>query len=191
MTDTAHDPCDRASDGKRYGLTAKQEAFCHAYREVGNASGAYRLAYPACLKWQDSTIWEAASRLMAHSKVAARIKQLSAASAKRHETTVDSLTEELRAASKLAHANGQAGAAVQAVMGKAKLHGLLVDKHEDVTQPDDMSPAELAEHLADLDRKLIAAMPEADLQAHESYLQGHLADTRAELARRSFKVVSG
>ena len=72
---------------------------------------------------------------------------------------------------------------------EAKLHGLLIDKREDVTQPDDMSPAELAEHLAELDRKLIAAMPEADLEAHEAYLQGHLADTSAELARRRHAAV--
>ena len=74
-------------------------------------------------------------------------------------------------------------------MGEAKLHGLLVDRHEDVTQPDDMSPAELAAHMADLDRKLIATMPEADLEAHAAYLQGHLGETQAELVRRRHAAV--
>ena len=86
---------------------------------------------------------------------------------------------------------GQAGAAVQAVMGEAKLHGHLVDKHEDVTPLDEMPKAELAAHLAELDRKLIAAMSDADLEAHEVYLQGQLAEVRAKLARPPLKLVDG
>ena len=79
-----------------------------------------------------------------------------------------------------------------AAMGEAKLHGHLVDKHEDVGKDlDDMSPAELAADIAELDRKLIKAMPEADLRAHEAYLQGHLAETRAELVSRSLAAVGG
>ncbi len=89
----------------------------------------------------------------------------------------------------LAHGNGQAGPAVTASMGLAKLHGLLVDRHEDVTQPDDMSKDELAAHMADLDRKLIAAMSEADLEAHAAYLQRQLAEVWAKLARPPLELV--
>ena len=193
MTDTTpeHDPCDTGKDGRRYPLTAKQELFSQLYVETGNASEAFRQAYPGSDKWAEGAVWSRASGLLMKAKVKQRVFQLQAVAAERHVTTLDSLTLALREAGELAHKEGQAGAAVQAAMGEAKLHGLLVDRHEDVTQPDDMSPAELAAHLAELDRKLIAAMPEADLQAHEAYLQGHLADTKAELARRSFKVVGG
>ena len=44
--------------------------------------------------------------------------------------TIDGLTDELEAARILAYNNGQASAAVSATMGKAKLHGLLVEKRE-------------------------------------------------------------
>ena len=56
MTDT-HDPGDKGKDGKRYRLTPKQEAFCRAYVETGNASEAYRQAYPTSLTWTDAGVW--------------------------------------------------------------------------------------------------------------------------------------
>ena len=46
----------------------------------------------------------------------------------RHDTTVDTLTDELERARQLAHRNGQAAAAVSATLGKARLHGLLANK---------------------------------------------------------------
>jgi len=46
----------------------------------------------------------------------------------RHKVTVDGLTWELEKARILAMDAGDAVAAVQAIMGKAKLHGLLVDR---------------------------------------------------------------
>ncbi len=44
--------------------------------------------------------------------------------------TVDGLTWELEKARQVAMDARNAAAAVQAIMGKAKLHGLLVDKQE-------------------------------------------------------------
>jgi len=43
---------------------------------------------------------------------------------------VDSLTVELEKARESAMSTGQISAAVSAIMGKAKLHGLIVDKQE-------------------------------------------------------------
>ena len=43
---------------------------------------------------------------------------------------------------------GNPGAMTGAVMGEAKLHGLLVDRTEDVTKAGDMTPAALADELA-------------------------------------------
>ena len=44
--------------------------------------------------------------------------------------TVDQLTDQLEKARQVAMDARNAAAAVQAIMGKAKLHGLLVDKQE-------------------------------------------------------------
>ena len=50
--------------------------------------------------------------------------------AKRHEISEDSLLEELEQARLAALENQQAGAAVAATMGKAKLCGMLVERKE-------------------------------------------------------------
>ena len=191
MTDTTpeHDPCDTGKDGRRYPLTAKQELFSQLYVETGNASEAFRQAYPGSDKWAEGAVWSRASGLLMKAKVKQRVFQLQAVAAERHVTTLDSLTLALREAGELAHKEGQAGAAVQAVMGEAKLHGHLVDRHEDVTPLDEMPKAELTAHMAELDRKLIAAMSEADLRAHEAYLQGQLVEVRAKLAGSSLAAV--
>jgi hypothetical protein len=62
--------------------------------------------------------------------VAKAIEGTQEAHAERCNVTIDGLTDELEAARILAYNNGQASAAVSATMGKAKLHGLLVEKRE-------------------------------------------------------------
>lgn len=81
------------------GLTIKQENFCLAYVETGNASEAYRRAYPVSRKWKDETLWPRASRLLADCKVDARIKELRAATV---EAGVMSAADALLEASRLA-----------------------------------------------------------------------------------------
>lgn len=66
-------------------------------------------------------------------KVAARIAELRNAAAKRLEITVDDLVAELEDMRKLAMACKNPAAGVAAVMGKAKLLGLIVDKAEVAT----------------------------------------------------------
>jgi phage terminase small subunit len=56
-------------------LTAKQEQFVKGIIEGKSQADAYRAAYNV-KKMSDKTIWENASRLMADSKVTARIKEL-------------------------------------------------------------------------------------------------------------------
>lgn len=63
-------------------LTTKQEAFCLAYLEAGNASEAYRRAYDAG-RMKAETINRKAKALMDDGKIAARIGELRAAVAKR------------------------------------------------------------------------------------------------------------
>lgn len=107
------------------GLTIKQEAFCQAYIETGNASEAYRTAYAAD-KMKPETINRKAKEQLDNGKIAARIAELQGEIKKRHNVTVDSLIKELEEArqSALTAETPQSSAAVAATMGKAKLTGL-------------------------------------------------------------------
>ncbi len=108
-------------------LTPKQEAFCLAYIETGNASEAYRQAYDA-ENMKPETVNRKAKVELDKGKIRARLDELQEAHRERHNVTVDSLTGELVEDRELARKNEQASAAINAVMGKAKLHGLLTDK---------------------------------------------------------------
>ena len=56
-------------------LTAKQEKFVQGIIEGMSQADAYRSAY-STKRMADKTVWENASRLMADSKVAARVQEL-------------------------------------------------------------------------------------------------------------------
>lgn len=56
-------------------LTPKQENFAREIVKGNSQADAYRSAY-SCKKMSDKTIWENASRLMADSKVKARVQEL-------------------------------------------------------------------------------------------------------------------
>lgn len=58
-------------------LTPKQEAFCLAYIETGNASEAYRRSYSAG-RMKPETINRKAKELIDNGKIAARLKELNA-----------------------------------------------------------------------------------------------------------------
>jgi phage terminase small subunit len=116
-------------------MTPKQENFCLAYLETGNASEAYRRAYDA-ENMKPETVNRKAFDLLENGKIGARVQQLQAEHRRAHNVTVASLTAELEEARTLAITNGQASAAVQATMGIAKLHGLLVERTEVKTTGD-------------------------------------------------------
>lgn len=107
------------------GLTIKQEAFCQAYIETGNASEAYRTAYAAD-KMKPEAIHVNASKLLDNAKVALRVSELQGEIKQRHNVTVDSLIAELEEARQAAlkAETPQSSAAVAATLGKAKLTGL-------------------------------------------------------------------
>lgn len=65
------------------GLTPQQEKFAQGVASGKTQADAYRKAYPKSLKWKDDTVHQAASRLMANSKVSARVKELQASVANR------------------------------------------------------------------------------------------------------------
>ncbi len=112
------------------GLTEKQEAACQAYIECGgNQSEAYRQSYNAENMTQKS-IWEKASELFANVKVRERVIELQADHAERHKVTIDSITSELNESKELAIETKQSAAMTTAIMSKAKIHGLVIDKKE-------------------------------------------------------------
>ena len=146
MTDNG--PADIGKDGRRYPLTQRQEEFCRAVLEnEGNASQAYRQIY-GCEGWSDEAIWVKAAKAMAKAKVRLRVNQLQAKARERSETTVETITDKLTAAFEVAKEQKQGAAMTGAALGAAKLHGLLIDKHQDVTPPADLSDAQIEAELA-------------------------------------------
>ena len=111
-------------------LTQIQEELAKAYiLHKGNQSEAYRTVYPDN-KATVQSVWTLASKAFSNIKVQSRIKELQELAVQQHLVTVGSLSDELDEAREVAKEEGQAAAMTGATMGKAKLHGLLVDKAE-------------------------------------------------------------
>lgn len=104
-------------------MTPKQEAFCLAYIETGNASEAYRRAYNA-ENMKPETVNNKGYELLQKGEIRARLAELREPILERHGDTVDSLLGELEAARERALAVDRPSAAVSATMGKARLLGL-------------------------------------------------------------------
>ncbi len=111
-------------------LTPKQEEFARVYVETSNASEAYRQAYDVGENTKPSTVWDMASKALAVPLVTHRVMMLQKAAQERTLVTLESLTAELNEDRALARENLQSSAAISAVMGKAKVNGLLVEKQE-------------------------------------------------------------
>lgn len=85
-----------AKKGKK-GLTPKQQAFVNAYIETGNASEAYRRAYPACDKWKEKSIRDNAHILLRYNTgVIQAVTQAQAGVAQRNEITIDWVLQNLK-----------------------------------------------------------------------------------------------
>lgn len=69
-------PSVKTPSKNEWGLTAQQEAFCHAYLEENNASVAYRRSYNVGRNTLPQTVWQEASHMMAEPTVASRIEGL-------------------------------------------------------------------------------------------------------------------
>lgn len=122
----------------------KHEAFAQARAQGKSQDEAY---IAAGFKANSSN----AARLNGNERVASRVKELQAASAEIAVVTAASLSDQLEDIRQKAIAANQMGAAAQAVMGRAKLHGLIIDKAEvkDVTPMDPAHrDAEIARLLA-------------------------------------------
>lgn len=115
-------------------LTIKQENFCLAYVETGNASEAYRRAYDT-EDMLPATVNRHAHGMLENDKVAARINELRSTVMERHKITVDDLLKELDEAREMGRTTGKAAPMVAATMGKAKLLGLDKQVEEADTRP--------------------------------------------------------
>lgn len=110
-------------------LTQKQENFCLAYIETGNASEAYRMAYDA-EKMKPESVNRLAKAQLDNIKIASRISDLRAPVIARAQITLEQHLNDLKRLRDLAEASEKFGPAVQAEMARGKASGLYVDKTE-------------------------------------------------------------
>jgi phage terminase small subunit len=101
----------------------RHEAFCRALA-TGKSQGE---AYVAAGYRRDDGH---AARLAGNGKIKARVKELLGKAAQRILVTIDTIAKQLDEDRQLAYEQGQASAAVSASMSKAKLYGLVTDRHE-------------------------------------------------------------
>ena len=115
-------------------LTGKQEAFCLAYIETGNASEAYRRAYNA-ENMKPETINRKAKELMDNGKIAARLTELQSEAAEKSKLT---LTRHLDALRELRDA------AIKAEITRGKAAGLYREQI-DLNGGVEVKPAEVCD----------------------------------------------
>ena len=108
-------------------LTQKQENFCLAYIETGNASEAYRKAYNAAGS-SEKSVWELASKMLDNPKVISRLEALREQAACRALLTLERHLEELATLRDEARAEGRYSAAIAAEIARGKAAGLYVEQ---------------------------------------------------------------
>jgi len=115
-------------------LTAKQMKFVEEVSEGGSQSNAYRKAYDTS-QMAPKTIWEEASRLRRHPKVAARIKEMEAE--KEARRSMQALSREdkvLQELEKIAFGDGPASGRLKALELLGKHVGLFKPKEVPVVE---------------------------------------------------------
>ena len=107
-------------------LTIKQENFCLAYIETGNASEAYRQSYDAS-KMKEESINVNASKLLINTKIALRLKDLRAPAIEAAQITLTQHLDDLKRLRDLAESSEKYGPAIQAEVARGKASGLYVE----------------------------------------------------------------
>ena len=129
-------------------MSPKQQRFAEEYVVDHNATqAAIRAGY------SEQTAKQQGSRLLTNVDVIEAVRAKEARLSRKIEVTVASLTEELEEARSLALEKGHASAAVQATMGIAKLHGLLVERSE-VKTTSEMTLAEVRARIKEIEDEL-------------------------------------
>lgn len=108
-------------------LTPKQENFCLAYIETGNASEAYRQSYNASSMKPD-TVQRAAKTLLDNSKIAARLEELRRPAIKAAQMTLEGHLLRLDNLSRAAEKADQFAAAITAETNRGKAAGLYEER---------------------------------------------------------------
>jgi len=115
-------------------LTAKQMKFVEEVSEGGSQSNAYRKAYDTS-QMTPKTIWEEASRLRRHPKVAARIVELEAEKeARRRMQALSREDRVLQELEKIAFGDGPASGRLKALELLGKHVGLFKPKEVPVVE---------------------------------------------------------
>ncbi len=114
-------------------LTPKQEKFCLAYLETGNASEAYRRAYDA-VRMKPATVNRKAFELLENGKVTAHLDDLRRPAVEAAQVTLEDHLHQLAALRDAAHAAEQYSAAITAEFHRGKAAGLYVERSEAVTR---------------------------------------------------------
>lgn len=126
-------------------LTAKQEAFCQAIADGMTQADAYRTAYNA-VNMKSSTVQENACRLMANSKIAARVAELRSKLTQKQLWTREMSVKALVRAYKVAEDGGQSTAMTAAVKELNAMHGYNAPSKVDLLSSDgSMSPPKRVE----------------------------------------------
>lgn len=108
------------------GLTQKQENFCLAYIETGNASEAYRRAYNA-KGMKPETVNNKAYALLKKGEIGARLEELRSPVIKNAQVTLEQHLKDLEELRELAKEDGKYGPAIQAEIARGKASGLYVE----------------------------------------------------------------
>lgn len=108
-------------------LTLKQENFCLAYIETGNASEAYRRAYNT-EKMKPESVNRLAKAQLDNVKIASRIAELRAPVIANAQITLEQHLTDLKRLRDLAESSEKYGPAITAEMARGKVSGLYVDK---------------------------------------------------------------
>ena len=113
------------------GLTQRQEAFCLAFVETGNASEAYRRAYKP-RRMTAKSVHEKASHILAEGKVQARVAELRGKAADKAVFTLEQHLAELATLRDMAKGEKAWGPAVQAEVKRGEAAGLYPDRGKSV-----------------------------------------------------------
>jgi phage terminase small subunit len=112
-------------------LTPKQETFCLEYLKTGNASEAYRIAYPS-QKAKPATVNRSAKELLDNPKIHARLEELRKPAIKKAQMTLEDHLEDLRILRNRATKEGKLDAAIRAEIARGK--------HSGVAAPEKIAP---------------------------------------------------
>jgi hypothetical protein len=124
--------------GKSKGLTPKQEIFAQNLMKGMSKRDAYKMAgYRVS---SDEAASAHGSRLVSNGNVVARLAEMERDRAISERVTIETVTRMLADVYADGRRYKQIGAAATAAMGIAKLHGLLIDRTEDVTRRPARSP---------------------------------------------------